>query len=319
MEQDLAFRIYAGFFGSDVLLAPEYLAITLLIAFFVYLVRRRRQRLPGFWRWIMPRELWLHRSTLLDLELFVLGRLMLILGLLGRLSLITGASLLTVRLLSGEQGRPLAPVKVSPFLLSLALWMAGDLARYWLHRAYHRIGLIWPLHAVHHAAEVLTPLTAYRQHPLTYLIGVPVVSVVMGLAQGLVLVALDPQATPLFIAGTNAVLVIANAALANFHHSHIWISYGPILERLFISPAQHQIHHSTDPRHHNRNFGETLALWDWMFGTLFLATGENSARIRFGLTGRADAGLSSHRLVPNLWDPLRRALPRRRTARNTRH
>lgn len=316
MEQGLLFNIYVGFFGSDVLLAPEYLAITLLIAFVVYLVRRRRQSLPGFWRWIMPRDLWLHRSTLLDLELFVLGRLMQVLGLLGRLSLITATSLLTARLLAGEQGQPLIPACLSPFLLSLALWLAGDLARYWLHRAYHRIGMIWPIHAVHHAAEVLTPLTAYRQHPLALLIGVPVVSVVMGLAQGLVLVTFDPQATPLFIAGTNAVLVIANVALANIHHSHIWISYGPILERLFISPAQHQIHHSTDPRHHNRNYGETLALWDWMFGTLHLATGETPAEIRFGLTGKADAGLTSHRLSRNLWDPLRRAFPRRKTSRD---
>jgi len=34
-----------------------------------------------------------------------------------------------------------------------------------------------------------------------------------------------------------------------------------------ISPAQHQVHHSVDAKHHHRNFGSALAIWDWMFGT----------------------------------------------------
>jgi hypothetical protein len=47
------------------------------------------------------------------------------------------------------------------------------------------------------------------------------------------------------------------------------------------SPAQHQIHHSTDPRHHDRNFGGLLSLWDWLFGTLVTARTRQS--ITFGL------------------------------------
>ena len=37
--------------------------------------------------------------------------------------------------------------------------------------------------------------------------------------------------------------VLFNFAAANLRHSHIWISFGRF-EKIFISPAQHQIHHS---------------------------------------------------------------------------
>ena len=50
---------------------------------------------------------------------------------------------------------------------------------------------------------------------------------------------------------------------------------------MLISPAQHQVHHSVDPRHHDRNYGEVLALWDWLFGTLYISRAGET--IRFGL------------------------------------
>ena len=50
-----------------------------------------------------------------------------------------------------------------------------------------------------------------------------------------------------------------------------------------MSPAQHQIHHSVEERHHDKNFGTVLSLWDWLGGTLYLA--EKGQELRYGLTG----------------------------------
>ncbi|MDC0136437.1 sterol desaturase family protein [Sulfitobacter sp.] len=61
-----------------------------------------------------------------------------------------------------------------------------------------------------------------------------------------------------------------NALGANFRHSHIWISYGPVLEHILISPAQHQVHHSVATKHHDKNYGSIFAIWDWIFGTLYV-------------------------------------------------
>jgi sterol desaturase/sphingolipid hydroxylase (fatty acid hydroxylase superfamily) len=40
------------------------------------------------------------------------------------------------------------------------------------------------------------------------------------------------------------------------------------LEYILISPAQHQLHHSVDVKHHDKNFGAALAIWDYVFGSL---------------------------------------------------
>ena len=88
-------------------------------------------------------------------------------------------------------------------------------------------------------------------------------------------------ALALVVLGANVLLFAFNATGANLRHSHVRISYGRRLERFLMSPAQHQIHHSVEERHHDRNFGTALALWDWIGGTLHLA--EKGADLRYGL------------------------------------
>jgi sterol desaturase/sphingolipid hydroxylase (fatty acid hydroxylase superfamily) len=68
----------------------------------------------------------------------------------------------------------------------------------------------------------------------------------------------------------NAGYFLFNAMGANLRHSHIWLSYGPVLEHVLISPAQHHVHHSMNPKHYNKNYGEVFAIWDLMFGTLYV-------------------------------------------------
>ena len=72
----------------------------------------------------------------------------------------------------------------------------------------------------------------------------------------------------------------------NLRHSHIWLPYPRGLSHIFISPAQHQIHHSTAPRHYDKNFGFLFAFWDWMAGSLYVPASKES--IEFGLTGFMD-------------------------------
>jgi sterol desaturase/sphingolipid hydroxylase (fatty acid hydroxylase superfamily) len=86
----------------------------------------------------------------------------------------------------------------------------------------------------------------------------------------LIVGVISPDTPITELVGVNAHVVAANLTGANFHHAHIWISFGPMLERLFISPSQHHINHSRKPAHFNRNYGRILAIWDWMFGTLYI-------------------------------------------------
>ncbi|MCS6901805.1 MAG: sterol desaturase family protein, partial [Polyangiaceae bacterium] len=83
------------------------------------------------------------------------------------------------------------------------------------------------------------------------------------------------------ILGVDALSMVWTLLGSNLRHSQVWLSFGPVLERVWLSPAQHQIHHSVDPQHHDKNFGEALAIWDALAGTLVLS-GERQ-QLTFGL------------------------------------
>lgn len=304
---DFARDLYLAFLSAEVLLAPEYLVITLIFAYALWIWRRPG---AGFWAWALPRAIWRHRSTRLDLQLFVIGRVLVWVGALTRLALTPIIALWLAGVLAPAGG----PALLGPWAQALVLFLVWDLTLYALHRLFHRSALIWPLHAVHHAAEVMTPVTAYRHHPLAVLLGALAVALTAGVAQGVAIAIAAPDTTAAQIAGINALFVLSAFLLANFRHSHIHIGFGRWFERVFISPAQHQIHHSIDPTHHGRNFGEVLALWDWAFGTLALSRRNQS--LTFGLTDNAERALRSHTLGAALISPLRRMRAHIRGGRN---
>jgi sterol desaturase/sphingolipid hydroxylase (fatty acid hydroxylase superfamily) len=298
--RDTLADLYDLLFGPGLVLAPGYLVLAGLVAWGVY---RRRGLRGGFWAWLVPGRIWRHPSHLIDVQLFLLSRVMAGFGLVSLLTLTTAVA---AGVASVMPTSVLSPQDLSPLALAFLLWLPTDFANYWVHRIFHDWGRVWPLHAVHHSAEVMTPITTYRQHPLASVLTILVQSGMVGLMQGVTLGALGPETQIATIAGINAFLILANTGLAALHHSHVWLSYGPVIERIIISPAQHQIHHSTDPAHHNRNFGNSLAIWDWLFGTLYVIRGPED--LVFGLAGDAEKPLTSQRLWPILWDPLRRML-----------
>ncbi|MDZ7842880.1 MAG: sterol desaturase family protein [Gammaproteobacteria bacterium] len=57
----------------------------------------------------------------------------------------------------------------------------------------------------------------------------------------------------------------------------------PMLERVFVSPAMHQMHHSREPRHADTNLGGIFAFWDWRAGTLY--TVDRGETFEVGLQG----------------------------------
>ncbi len=294
--------LHAMFFDVTLVTSPVFLAVAIAGAWWVY---HQTGLQGGFWRWLVPMKFYLHPSHLIDLQLFVITRAMAGLGMFG---LVTFTTLIAAFVAQQMPGPAIYAQSLSPIFLALLLWLPSDFANYWMHRLFHSWSWLWPLHAVHHSAEVLTPLTTYRQHPLGTVIAIAVQSAVIGAIQGVLVGNLSPSTTGATLAGTNAFFVIANAAFSALHHSHVWLTYGPILERVVISPAQHQIHHSTNIAHHDKNFGNTLAIWDWMFATLYVIDGREA--VLFGLTSEDDAALKQQKLSIILLQPLKRMMTR---------
>jgi sterol desaturase/sphingolipid hydroxylase (fatty acid hydroxylase superfamily) len=251
--------------------------------------RKRRVRVKVLARALLPRRIFRSRSGRLDIMAFLFSALL--------LSTTMGWALLSSDLIAeGLQGfmsgrfghRPEwnGPGWLASAVLTLAVYVAYEFA-YWLnHWLSHRLPILWEFHKVHHTAESLSPMTNYRVHPIDTIVFYNMVAVCVGSVAGLISYGFGGSADMWAVGGSNLAIFISAWLLTQLQHTHLWMTFPDRLGKLLVSPAHHQIHHSTDPRHHNRNFGSTLAIFDWMFGTLQRPTRERE-RLRFGVAGLA--------------------------------
>ncbi|NRA98700.1 MAG: sterol desaturase family protein [Rhodobacteraceae bacterium] len=260
-----------------------YICATIILAFGVWLWRGKPQ---SFVKFLVPKRVYTHKSNLLDIKIFLANRVMVVMGVFGPLVFSPVVAIWTVSQISRMRDAPPQLGGIESWQTMLAVTViivvTSDFCKYWAHRLHHDMPTLWPYHAVHHSAEVLTPLTVARVHPIEIALRNLLISLFVGLAQGIMLGLFVGNVSVLTIGGANIFYVLFNGLGSNLRHSHIWLSYGRRLEHIFISPAQHQIHHSMDVRHHNKNYGSIFAIWDWMFGTLYVPDGYEE--LRFGVS-----------------------------------
>jgi creatinine amidohydrolase/Fe(II)-dependent formamide hydrolase-like protein/sterol desaturase/sphingolipid hydroxylase (fatty acid hydroxylase superfamily) len=246
---------------------------------------RRRFSMRRLLLYCAPLRSWLHPSALLDYRYFVVNRVLF--GLLV-LPATTACGLAAAAAVEGGlHALAGAPAVMTPdtqawsWLQALAAALAMDLGLFLAHRLQHSSALLWEFHKVHHSAQVLTPVTAYRMHPVDDLLSIALSSMLGGAVLGVFRHWQPEGPGPALVMGLNAVLFLYYLAGFNLRHSAVWLSYGRLLSHVLISPAQHQIHHSTAERHLGKNLGFVFALWDWLFGTLYVP--EHAERLSFGL------------------------------------
>ena len=144
-----------------------------------------------------------------------------------------------------------------PLWLALpATFALGDFLAYWIHRVLHRDAM-WPLHAIHHAARDLTPMTAARGHPVDdFLVNLP-----------------GPVVALLLGAPDHVVLWVQTAVFVHSAVSHSSLPFPLWLERgLLAGPRLHRVHHGLRREDHDHNFA-ILPVWDLLFGTYRLEPG----------------------------------------------
>ncbi|MFM9939689.1 MAG: sterol desaturase family protein [Hyphomicrobiaceae bacterium] len=259
--------------ASDISLASLGTAFLIAMLFIVW-QRARRGRQTSFrvlLRAFFPDKLLFGASTRADIGFFFINSF--VAGMLLGWAILSyhaiGRS--TLSLLVKGFG-PLEPTMLPGWLtatiLTLALFVAYEFG-YWLdHYLCHKVPFLWEFHKVHHSAEVLTPLTNARVHPVDGLVFINIMAICMGLTDGLLGFLFGKTVQQFTFAHTNAIIVVFTYLVAHLHHTSIWIPFTGLWGRLFISPAHHQIHHSTNPIHFDKNMGSCLAIFDWVFGTL---------------------------------------------------
>jgi sterol desaturase/sphingolipid hydroxylase (fatty acid hydroxylase superfamily) len=166
-------------------------------------------------------------------------------------------------------------------LFTLCFFLLDDISRFALHMALHKLPWLWHLHKVHHSAKVLSPLTVSRMHPLEMLLYMLRQLLVVALVSGVFVWLFKGQISGWHILGVEFFGFVFNLLGSNLRHSHFALHFG-VLEKVLISPKQHQIHHSTLPEHRDKNFGSFLSLWDKWAGSLVYSKAV-SKPLRFGI------------------------------------
>ncbi|HWA30189.1 MAG TPA: sterol desaturase family protein [Rhizomicrobium sp.] len=272
--------------------------------------KRKTPRAAALWRAMFPRWLWAGASTRADIGFFLLNTFatasLIGWGILsaGAISDGTGAVLTSI---VGSALTVTVPGFAASIILTAALFVAYDFA-YWIdHYLKHKIPVLWEFHRVHHTAEVLSPLTSFRMHPIDSLVFYNIVAIVLGVTHGTGSWTLG-DAEPFGLSGNNIILVAFILTTIHLQHSHIDIRFTGRLGKLILSPAHHQIHHSIDSAHFDSNLGSCLAVWDWMFGTLMLPD-EIDGKLTFGADVEDDR-YAPHTMAGSLAWPFVRAVRR---------
>ena len=282
--------VAATFLSPSSICSIWSLAAALIFAFAWLAGRRMRRGKPArmavLVRAVLSRRVLLHRSAFADLAYCLLS-LMFLGAAIGWAVVSTAwisdgvAASLTSHL--GER-RPQAPGFVLDAARTLALFVAYDLGFFVDHTLKHRIPALWELHKTHHSAEVLTPLVNFRVHPLDSLILANTLALFIGIIGGGATYLLGRQARSFLLFDDNVLMLLYIYLTAQLQHTQIWIPLTGVWGRLFMSPAHHQLHHSADPAHFNCNMGASLAVWDWLLGSLFMPPAR-SPRLTYGASG----------------------------------
>lgn len=280
-----------SFFDANKRIYWLYLFSTLVLSLLVLLNRlvrdQRIDRVNALKRALSTlcnRKIWCHQSAKTDYKLMLINVLIKGIYIPPLLFASLPISLFIYDILSVFSGpaRLVSHSDLTLLYFTLLLFILDDASRFVLHYALHKVSWLWVFHQVHHSAEVMTPLTIYRTHPIeSALYGARMV-LVNGVSAGIGLCFFGPGLSMLDFLGANIFIFIFNLLGANLRHSHVWLSWGKIGERFLISPAQHQLHHSRSAEHHNCNLGTCLSIWDLLANTHLSAPKKRPFKLKYG-------------------------------------
>ena len=129
--------------------------------------------------------------------------------------------------------------------------LAADFTYYLMHRWEHEVRLLWAIHAVHHSSTEYNLTTSLR------------LAWIEGLVEWLFFV-------PMILIGFDAVQTIAALSIVVLYQT--WIHTERIgrlgwLDLVFNTPSVHRVHHGSNRKYLDRNYGGILILWDHLFGS----------------------------------------------------
>lgn len=147
-------------------------------------------------------------------------------------------------------------------LLGTPAWIAGIIAfvildfAVWLeHVASHKFHILWRIHRMHHCDPGFDVTTALRFHPLEILISM--------VWKALIILALGPPAVAVLVFE----IVLNGTAIFNHSNVKLPLPVDRLLRLVLVTPDMHRVHHSSDHRETDTNYGFNFPFWDRIFRT----------------------------------------------------
>ena len=151
----------------------------------------------------------------------------------------------------------------------LLLFVIRDFIQWWTHRLLHRVSWLWEFHKVHHSVQQMGFAAHLRYHWME--------TVVYRSIEYLPLAMIGFGIDDFFI------VHIFTLAVGHFNHSNLTVPLGP-LKYIFNNPQMHIWHHAEhlpQDRKYGVNFGLTLSIWDYLWGTDYIPYNGRDIKLGF--------------------------------------
>lgn len=138
----------------------------------------------------------------------------------------------------------------------LTMFVIADFIQWNVHRMLHRVDWMWEFHKVHHSVEEMGFAAHFRFHWME--------TVIYKTIQYIPLAMLGFGLQDFF-----AVHIVA-VAIGHLNHANLSVGYG-WFGYILNNPKMHIWHHARHvPARYGVNFGISLSLWDYLFGTAYV-------------------------------------------------
>lgn len=165
-----------------------------------------------------------------------------------------------------------------PWRMELNWWtmipclLIYDCSSYWAHRVSHYNRFFWATHVVHHTAENYNLTVSFR----------------LSWVQHFKIIFFLPVA---FCGFHPVILFIVNqiAILFQFwQHTEYIKKMHPWIEYLIVTPSNHRVHHGSDEKYLDKNFGVIFLVWD----KLFKSYQPEEEKPTYGITTKLDPSIN---------------------------
>jgi alkylglycerol monooxygenase len=133
----------------------------------------------------------------------------------------------------------------------ILLLLATDLIWYWYHRLGHEINVMWGAHIVHHHSEEFNYTVSARITTLQAVIRNSFWCILPSIG---------------FHPAMVIAILVVHGTYSFFTHTQLIRKLGWI-ENILVTPSHHRVHHASNEKYLNKNYGDIFIFWDKLFGT----------------------------------------------------